>query len=160
MKKAWSQARVLARTLMRQGMAPRELALCFALGATVCVCPILGVATPLLTVLALSLRLNLPLIQLINYLGTPVQWALIIPFIRLGEWLCRQPPLPLAPSVILDHLRDDPGAFMREFSMAAVCAVAGWLFVGIPLLLLTFLLVRALATRHARALAAPHAREN
>lgn len=156
MKKAWLQARVLVRTLLRQGLAPRELALCVAFGATICICPILGVATPLLTVIAVWLRLNLPLIQGINYLGTPLQWALIIPFIRIGEWLCRQPPLPLAPAVILDRFRDDPGGFLREFTMAAVCAVAGWLVVTVPLFIAIFLVVRTLAARRVRAAVVTH----
>ena len=45
--------------LLKQGLSPRELALCLALGAGVGVFPVLGVSTPLLTFIAFARRLNL-----------------------------------------------------------------------------------------------------
>ena len=46
--------------LLSQGLAPRELALCLALGCGVGLYPVLGVATPALTLIALVRKLNLP----------------------------------------------------------------------------------------------------
>lgn len=123
---AFARVRDSAASLLRAGMTPGRLSLCIVLGAGISVCPILGVATPLLTVLALALRLNLPLIQLVNYAGTPAQWLLIVPFLRLGELVCGAEPLPLSPHEIVDMLRADAAGFFREFSMAAVYAVVGW----------------------------------
>ena len=49
--------------LLRQGLAPRELALCLALGTGIGLFPVLGISTPLLAVIALVQRLNLAAIQ-------------------------------------------------------------------------------------------------
>ncbi len=143
----WKRLGDTVADFLRQGMAPEKLAWCLALGATISICPILGVATPLLAALALMMRLNLPLIQLVNYAFTPLQWLLIIPFMRFGEWVCRVPPLPLSPAAIQERLQTDALGFMREFSMAGVCAAAGWLLVAVPLCALLVLTIRPLARR-------------
>src|SRR6187399_1944856 len=83
------------RTLLRQGVTPRELALCLALGTALGLIPILGVSTALCALGALVLRLNMPAIQLVNYLLTPLQLVLIIPLLRFGEYLVGAPRFPV-----------------------------------------------------------------
>jgi hypothetical protein len=46
-------------------------------------------------VAALLFGLNVPAIQLINYFASPLQLLFLIPFIRLGELLFNEAPLPL-----------------------------------------------------------------
>jgi len=82
--------------LLRQGISPERLALCVAIGVVVGNIPILGVSTILCTAIALSFRLNLPAIQLVQAAMAPTQILLIIPFVRLGEWILRVPPRPLS----------------------------------------------------------------
>jgi hypothetical protein len=50
----------------------------------------------LCTVIALLFRLNLPAIQLVQAAMAPTQLLLIIPYVRLGEWMLRAPPQPLS----------------------------------------------------------------
>jgi uncharacterized protein (DUF2062 family) len=83
-------------TLMRQGMSPNRLAICVAIGVVVGNVPILGVSTLLCTALALGFRLNLPAIQVVQAFMAPTQLLLIIPFVRLGEWMLQVPPQPLS----------------------------------------------------------------
>src|SRR5690242_16181112 len=71
--------------LLRQGVTPEKIALSMALGATLGVFPALGWTTILCAIAAFALRLNLPAIQLVNYLVYPAQLALLLPFFRLGE---------------------------------------------------------------------------
>ena len=73
-------------------MAPRRLALCVAIAIVVGNIPILGVSTILCTLIALVFRLNLPAIQLVQASMAPSQLLLIIPFVRLGEWMVQAPP--------------------------------------------------------------------
>src|ERR1041384_3885230 len=82
--------------LLRQGVTPEKLALSLAFGLGIGICPVLGVSTVLCTVIAIALRLNLPAIQLVNYLASPLQIVLIIPFVRVGETLLGLPPQPLS----------------------------------------------------------------
>jgi hypothetical protein len=92
--KNWLKRRLLnpLLALLRQGMAPRRLALCVAIAIVVGNIPILGVSTILCTLIALVFRLNLPAIQLVQASMAPSQLLLIIPFVRLGEWMVQAPP--------------------------------------------------------------------
>ncbi len=82
--------------LLTQGISPDRLALCVAIGVVVGNIPILGVSTIMCTVIALLCRLNLPAIQLVQAAMAPTQILLIIPFVRLGEWIARAPPQPVS----------------------------------------------------------------
>jgi uncharacterized protein (DUF2062 family) len=78
--------------LLRQGISPRRLALCVAVAIVIGNIPILGVSTILCAFIALVFRLNFPAIQLVQAAMAPTQLLLIIPFVRLGEWILRVPP--------------------------------------------------------------------
>jgi uncharacterized protein (DUF2062 family) len=82
--------------LLKQGVTPEKMALSLALGVTLGIFPALGWTTALCAIAALSLRLNLPAIQIVNYFMYPVQIALLIPFFRLGEWVFRAPRLAIS----------------------------------------------------------------
>src|SRR5580704_17687819 len=92
--KKWLYRRLLdpLLALLRAGLAPRQLALCIAIAIVVGNIPILGVSTILCTVIALIFRLNLLAIQLVQAAMAPTQLLLIIPFVRLGEWMLRVQP--------------------------------------------------------------------
>jgi uncharacterized protein (DUF2062 family) len=92
--KDWLNRRILEPllALLRDGLSPRRLALCVAIAIVVGNIPILGVSTILCAVIALIFRLNLPAIQLVQAAMAPTQLLLLIPFVRLGEWMLRVPP--------------------------------------------------------------------
>ncbi len=66
--------------LLRQGITPEKIALSIALGLTLGVAPVLGSTSILCLLAAFVLGLNLPAIQLVNYLVYPLQLALLAPF--------------------------------------------------------------------------------
>ncbi len=76
---------------LSQGIAPDRLALCVAVGVVVGNVPILGISSILCAVIALAFRLNLPAIQIVQAAMAPTQILLIVPFIRMGEWMVRAP---------------------------------------------------------------------
>src|SRR5579872_6178647 len=82
-------------SLLRQGLSPERLALSVALGIALGVFPVLGTTTLLCGLAAILFRLNVPAMQLVNYLVFSLQLALLIPFIRLGELLYGADPAPL-----------------------------------------------------------------
>jgi uncharacterized protein (DUF2062 family) len=122
--------------LLRQGVTPRRLALSLALGAGIGLVPVLGVSTALCALAALTLKLNLPAIQLVNYLLTPLQLLLIIPQLRFGEWLLQAPPFPITLDSGLALLAQGVLPAVRVLSTAIVHATLGWLVLA-PLLTLT-----------------------
>lgn len=82
--------------LLKQGVSPSRLALSVALGIVIGNIPILGVSTIICAAIALIFRLNLPAIQIAQAAMAPSQILLIIPFVRLGEWILRVPPQPVS----------------------------------------------------------------
>src|SRR5690242_6486062 len=137
------QRRIVAPLLqlLRQGVTPEKLALSVALGAIVSVIPVLGVSTVLCAVLAIWLRLNMPAIQLMNYLLTPAQLLLIIPFLRLGERLTGAPRYPVTLESGLALLSHGVLNAVRILWDAIVHATFGWLVlapVAAALLYFTF----------------------
>ncbi|MEP7246853.1 MAG: DUF2062 domain-containing protein [Gammaproteobacteria bacterium] len=138
--------------LLRQGVTPDKIALSLAFGLGFGIFPVLGVSTILCTVVALVLRLNLPAIQLVNYLAAPLQIALIIPFVRLGEHVANATAQPLTVAGGFKLLAQ--GAFQAIVVLwdAIVHAALGWLIVGPVLIyglyrLFTPILVRAARRR-------------
>lgn len=134
--------------LLRQGVTPDKIALSLAFGVGFGIFPVLGVSTILCTVAALVLRLNLPAIQLVNYLAAPVQIALIIPFVRLGEHVLNATPQPLSIAGGFKLLAQGALHAIVVLWDAIVHAALGWIVVGPVLIyalyrLFTPLLVRA-----------------
>jgi uncharacterized protein (DUF2062 family) len=119
--------------LMRQGVTPRELALCLALGTTIGLIPVLGVSTALCALAALLLKLNMPAIQLVNYLLTPLQLLLVIPQLRLGEYLTGAPPFPVTLESALALLSQNVVHAIQILATAIAHATLAWLLVA-PLL--------------------------
>jgi uncharacterized protein (DUF2062 family) len=87
--KNWLRRRLLEPlfAFLMQGISPHRLALCVAIGVVVGNIPVLGISTILCTLIAVIFRLNLPAIQLVQAAMAPTQILLMIPFLRLGEWL-------------------------------------------------------------------------
>lgn len=128
----WARRRLLdpILALLKQGVTPEKLALSLAFGIGLGILPVLGLSTVLCTVAAVTLRLNLPAIQLVNYLAAPVQLALIIPFVRLGEHLLGVPPQPMSISEGFKLM--EAGVIHAVITLwdAIVHAMLGWIVVG------------------------------
>ena len=116
--------------LLRQGVTPEKIALSLAFGLGIGIFPVLGISTVLCTVVALALRLNLPAIQLVNYLASPLQLALIIPFVRVGEHVLGLPAQPLSVS---EGFRIMAAGVLHAIVVlwdAIVHAALGWIVIG------------------------------
>lgn len=127
--------------LLRQGVTPRELALSVALGVVIGLVPVLGVSTALCALAALLLRLNMPAIQLVNYLLMPLQLLLIVPQLRFGEWLVRAPRFPITLEAGLALLSKGVIDAVVILSTAIAHATLGWIVLAPAA---TFVLFRVL----------------
>ena len=97
------------------GLTPEKTALIVAVGLAIGTFPVWGCATILCAAAAFALRLNPPALQLMNQIATPAQFALLLPFARVGEhmighhagvggaaahaiagWFCLSPPMGAA----------------------------------------------------------------
>lgn len=122
------QRRIVAPVLaqLRQGITPEKIALTAALGAVLAVFPILGSTTLLCGLAAWGLGLNQPIIQLVNYLCYPLQFALLLPFYRAGEWF-GAPHVALSIPELLARFDAGPLEFVTEFGLVALGGIAAWL---------------------------------
>jgi hypothetical protein len=121
-----------------------------AIGVVVGNIPILGVSTILCAAIALTFRLNLPAIQIVQAAMAPTQLLLIIPFVRLGEWILRAPPEPVSLKQGMALLSQGAGHAIAVLRDAILHAGVAWILVA-PLAvyslykLLTPVFVRAAA---------------
>jgi len=112
--------------LLRQGVTPEKLALSLSLGTVIGLIPILGVSTVLCALVAVLLRLNMPAIQLVNYLLTPLQLVLLIPQLRFGEFLVNAPRYPVTLDSGLELLSHGAIDAVRVLATAIAHATLGW----------------------------------
>ena len=115
---------------LRQGLSPERMAWSLALGLGAGVSPLVGSSTGLCILLALAFRLNQVVMQVANYLAYPLQLALLIPFIRLGERLFGAPRLPLSIEVLSNALRADAWATLHTFWTSLWHAGVAWLLIA------------------------------
>lgn len=147
----WLRRRILEPllALLRQGISPSRLALCVAIGVVVGNIPILGVSTLLCTAIALVFRLNLPAIQLVQAAMAPTQILLIIPFVRLGEWILRLPPQPLSIKEGLALLAQGAGHAIVVLWDAILHAGLAWILVAPVAVFLLYKLLTPVFSRAA-----------
>lgn len=124
--------------LLRQGTTPRKLAITCALGVVIGIFPLYGSTTLLCFALAVPLRLNVLLIQAVNYLLTPVQLLLILPFMQSGTWLFGLPPLPFSWGYLAAMGPADFRKLMWIAGQAVVAAMVVWALITALLLPLLF----------------------
>lgn len=129
---SWRDNRVtrLVVELLSQGITPQKIALTVALGLLFGTMPVIGTTTLLCTLVALGLRLNLVLIQVVNQLAYPLQILLFIPFVQAGQMLFRQPPLPFSLAQITAMFRQGFWRAMVSLWDYTLHGLVAWMLLG------------------------------
>lgn len=118
------QYRLLLISFLSEGLSPKAIGLGLATGVTIGVFPVIGLSSVVCLLLAHMLRLNHSLVQAANWAVTSLALLLIIPFLRLSEFVLRVEPL---------SLEDFTGASWKwstaasELWQALLHAAFGWL---------------------------------
>ena len=147
---SWLRRRVLdpLLNLLKQGLAPGQLALTVALGVVVGIVPLLGTTTMLAALVAWRLRLNIAALQLVTHLLTPLQLLLFVPLLRQGARLlgnAQEQNLSLAQ---MRHLfAEDWRAALHLLWRAELGAVVLWLLASVPLVAVLYFVLRPLFRR-------------
>ncbi len=143
-------------TLLTQGITPEKIALSLAVGLVLGVFPILGSTTLLCALAAVVFKLNLPAIQLVNYLVYPLQFVFLVPLIRIGEALYRAAPLQMTLAQMLAMARADLPHAISVLWLAGVHAMSAWFLIGPPLIFLFYVLLARALRRFAASYALHH----
>lgn len=134
----------LVIALLSEGMTPHKIALTLALGVMLGATPVLGTTTILCALVAVVLRLNLPLIQAVNFLAYPLQLLLLIPFMQAGQWIFHQPPLPFTRSQLLELLHSGFRHALEQLWLYSLHGMVAWLLLGGAGAALIYLILRPL----------------
>ncbi|MGD9084049.1 MAG: DUF2062 domain-containing protein [Desulfobacterales bacterium] len=119
----------LVRSMVKEGMSLKKIALCIALGVTLGIFPVLGATTLLCMLAALAFRLNLPAIQLVNYMVYPVQLALLAPFYSLGSWLFSQQSMQISSENLIEMVQNDFWGSMASLWNLTLYAIFTWMVI-------------------------------
>ncbi|MFT7489164.1 MAG: hypothetical protein ACI9OU_001566 [Candidatus Promineifilaceae bacterium] len=118
---------------LKAGMSHREVSLAVSLGIIIGIFPIYGLATAMCLGLAWATRLNAPIMMASVYSMSFVKPLLIIPFLKMGEWMFQADPMGIALADLMSGFAQAPLATLREFSWSFTHALVAWLAV-IPIL--------------------------
>ncbi len=132
---------------LRQGLTPHKLSMTCAMGVVIGIFPVFGTTTILCFGVAIALRLNIPVIQLVNYLVAPLQLLFIIPFIKAGTILFRLNPFPYSLDQLGQIYRDDFFLLLKEAGIALALGIGVWATFSIPLFFLLYYLFFLLFSR-------------
>ncbi|KAL0359955.1 UNVERIFIED_CONTAM: Glycerophosphodiester phosphodiesterase GDPD4 [Sesamum radiatum] len=116
-----------------RGTEPKQLAFSAALGITLGVFPICGVTVFLCGIAVAVLRslCHAPTVMLANFIATPIELSLMVPFLRFGEIITGGPHFPLTSDAFKKVLT---GQASREALRSIFLALLGWV-VAAPLIL-------------------------
>jgi uncharacterized protein (DUF2062 family) len=132
---------------LKCGVTPRQLAFTIALGFAIGCIPLLGVTTAICALVAVVLRLNMPAIQAANWLAMPLQVILLIPFLRLGQWLFPGNAISFDRAELLARMEAAPWHAVGQMGSMLGHAVLAWSITATPALLLMTLLLTPLMHR-------------
>lgn len=119
------------RTQLTQGVSPDQIALTLGVGTACSLLPFLGFTTLLNLGVGLALRMNQPILHTLNQLLGPVQLALILVHVRLGEWLWRAEGDRFTVGEVVRVFRESSiSEFFARFGWAGIHALSAWLLLA------------------------------
>jgi len=112
---------------LKQGVSPEKIAQSLAWAAALGIFPILGTTSFLCAIIGMRLRLNHIAMQTLNWIMYPVQIALIIPYLKLGNWIFLQTDMNLSLIEISRQFADNFLAATADLGGLALRGIGAWL---------------------------------
>jgi len=132
---------------LRQGITPQKIALTLALGTVIALFPIMGTTTALCLLVGVALKLNQPIIQLVNWVAWPLQIPGIYFFVRAGEWITHSPRVSFSITALLVAFKDSPVRFLQQYGLTGLRGVLAWALMAPAIAALLYLLTLPLLKR-------------
>ncbi|MFT6180396.1 MAG: hypothetical protein ACJAQT_001608 [Akkermansiaceae bacterium] len=136
---------------LTQGISADKLAWTIAVGCALGIFPIMGMTSVVCFLAATYWRLNHPVIQVVCHTLWAAHFALILPFIKLGQWIHGDEPITQSIATLLKEFFSSPWQFTQDYWLAAWQGIVAWFIVAIPLIFLvrviTFPLLKVAAGR-------------
>jgi uncharacterized protein (DUF2062 family) len=125
---------------LKQGTSPEKLSWSVSLGVTLGIFPIMGSTSLVCFIIGHLFRLNQPILHLFKTFTYPLQLALILVYIRLGQMLNGVPLIKFSIPQMLGQFKDDPAQFASDFGMAALYGIEAWTISAILIIPILYLI--------------------
>jgi len=135
------------KKLLMQGTSPKLIALGISGSMVIGLFPVLGSTTLLCTLFALTFKLNLPLVQLVNFSVYPLQLLLVIPLMKLGEAIFGFEKLNYGINEIVDMVANDMLHAIAVLWNVTMQAIGAWLLIAPFFAFLIYLLLHPILKR-------------
>lgn len=135
-KRTFWQRRVVDPVVaqLTQGITPEKIALTIAVGSALALYPMLGVTTLFCFIAGVLLRLNQPIIQVINYLCFPIHLTTIYYCWHWGDRLFGTPHARMRVRETAEQmwhlLWHDPSLLLQRFGMTLYHATVVWALIA------------------------------
>ncbi len=133
MKARLNKVKDKTTALLKQGLTPKELIQSIVVSGLISTIPILGVSTFMITTVSLKRKLNFPVMISLSYLMWPVQILLIVPFIRVGEFIFFVPQNHHTVEEIISSFQNSFFQTLSQLSFELLCGLGGWLLTAVPI---------------------------
>jgi uncharacterized protein (DUF2062 family) len=133
LKAVLNKVKAKTTALLKQGLSPKELSQSLIVSGLISTIPILGVSTFMITSVSLKRKLNLPVMISLSYLMWPIQILLIIPFIRVGEFIFSVPRNHHTAEEIISSFQNSFFQTLSQLSFELLCGLGGWFLTAVPL---------------------------
>ncbi len=112
------------------GISAERISWAIALGSVLGIFPILGSPTLVCVFAGWIFKLNHAVLQVFKELVYPFHLALILVFIRAGEYLCGAPKTSFSILQLIEKFKHSPIQFGKDFGMTALYAVIAWAIIA------------------------------
>lgn len=118
---------------IKKGMSVPKMSLTLTLGICLGIMPLIGISGWILLLLALVFKLNIPVLQLINYIIAVLKYLLFIPFLKIGhKMFFPREQTPEIQNLLVSYQADFLGTF-KSFWHMNLGGILLWALVAIPL---------------------------
>jgi uncharacterized protein (DUF2062 family) len=121
-----------SKALFKQGLTPKQLCKSVIVSGLISTIPILGLSTFMITTVSLKWKLNLPLMLAISYLMWPIQILMIIPFMKIGQFIFSVPGKHHSVEEIISSFQESFFKTVTNLSFELLCGFGGWLLTAVP----------------------------
>jgi hypothetical protein len=118
--------------LFSQGLSVKKIAESLIFSGLLTVIPVFGISTLLITVVSVKRKLNLPIMVAFSYVMWPLQILLLVPFIKLGEFLFSIPSTNHSIDKIIAFYNEGFVILISQLFIDLLCALAAWFLIAVP----------------------------
>ena len=127
------------KTPFYQGLSKKAVINALIASLVITVFPVFGTVTVLLTLVAVKFKLNLPIMIVVSYIATPLQFLLFLPFISFGETLLGVPHSNLDFEQLQISFSQSFWISLQNLFSTLLYGIGGWLFFVLPIAIVTIL---------------------